>query len=319
MAISQMGDNMRNIIVLLIAAMLIFGCAVPGGSKTGTQGTGGTGATQGGQGGTQGTQPAEECTPSQTFSELEAGLLSKTTELTATVTCAAGKSLVVKVDGEPVVTQTVPSNATQEIKLGIPAEKDGKHTVTVELGGESLLSKEWSVKPLGMQEIKGLETDAVSFKEWRAVAVDVENAISAARVKAYLKTQQFRTQPNSHLLLEVRKDKGGEPGDIVTSVRKPISVVTQSDNWINFDFDPALELQPGRYWLVLKIEQTEEVNLVSDLVQLHYVVVDKTASGNEHNKQMLLSVDTKTGMASESQWTPLTYDREYNIVLTTSK
>jgi hypothetical protein len=71
--------------------------------------------------------------------------------------------------------------------------------------------------------------------------------------------------------------------------------------------------------VVLKIEQTEEINLVSDLIQLHYVTVDKTAPGNDHTKQMILNVDEKTGMASETSWEPLHYDKEYNIVLTTSK
>jgi hypothetical protein len=306
---------MKNLIVILLAAILIFGCVNPVTPKSGTT----TGAQTTPSGGTTVGQPAESCTQSQTFSDLGSGVLSKTTELVATVTCAAGKNVVVKVDGNAAATAQVSTNATQEIKLGIPATTDGTHKVTVEIGGETLLSKDWLVKPLGTQDIKGLETDAVSFKEWRAIAVDIDNPISAARVKAYVKTQQFHLQPNSNILLEVRKDNGAKPGDLVGSVRNPISSVTQTDNWVNFDFDPALSLSPGRYWLVLKVEQTEDVNLVSDLVQLHYVTVDKTASGNDHTSQMLLSVNEKTGVASESQWTPLNYDKEYNIVLTTSK
>jgi hypothetical protein len=303
---------MKYLIVFLLAAMLIFGCTSPATPKPG--GTPGGTTTPGGS-----TQPAEVCTPSQTFSDLGAGTLSKSSELVATVTCAAGKSVVVKVDGVQVLAKSVTTNATQEVKLDIPAATDGKHKVTAEIGGESLFSSDWNVKPLGTPDLKGLETDAISFREWRGIAVDVDNPITAARVKAYLKTQQFKTQPNSHILMEIRKDKGGSPGDIVASVRKPISTVTQTDNWINFDLDPAQTLEAGRYWLVLKIEQTEDVNLVSDLVQLHYVIVDKTASGNDHNTQMLLNFDTKSGLASESQWTPLNYDKEYNIVLTAVK
>jgi hypothetical protein len=235
------------------------------------------------------------------------------------VTCVAGESVVAKVDGVAVASASVTTNATQEVKLGIPAKEDGAHKVTVEIGGTPLFSNDWSVKPLGTTDIKGLETDAISFKEWRGIAVDIDNPITAARVRAYVKTQQFHLQPSSQILMEIRKDNGGKPGDIVAYVRQPIKAVTQTDNWLNFDLDPAKTLESGRYWIVMKVEQTEDVNLVSDLVQLHYVVVDKTASGNDHTTQMLLNVDEKTGMASESSWTPLNYDKEYNIVLTASK
>lgn len=304
---------MKYLIAFLLAALLIFGCvggpSTPSQSNTnqGTPSIPGVG------------QPAAQCTPSQTFSDLPNAVLSSTTQLTATVTCYDGSSIVVKVDGQPVVTQAVTGNATQAVQLGIPATTDGAHNVSVEIGGQSLLSKAWTVAPLGNPDVKGLETDAVSFKEWRAEAVDVQNPITAARVKAYLSTQQSTTEPNSHIVMEIEKDNGGNPGDVVATVKQPIKVVTQSDNWINFDLDPAVTLQPGRYWIVFSVEQTQDVNLVSDLVQLHYVTVDKTASGNDHTTQMLLNVDPKSGMASESQWTPLSYNREYNIVLTTSK
>jgi len=305
--------------VFLLAVMLAFGCfGCIGSQLLGNQPQGGNKSVNlPSIPGT--TPPVEECTPSQTFSEPADGVLSQTTELVATVTCAAGKQIVVKVDGEPIVTTSVDTNATQPVKLDIPATKDGAHTLTVDIGGETLLSRDWNVQPLGNTEVKGLETDAISYKEWRAMAVDIGNPISAARVKAYLKTQQPMTHPDTNIVMEIRKDNGARPGDMVTSVRKTIKAVTQTYNWINFDLDPAQTLQPGRYWIVLKVEQTEDVNLASDIVQLHYTTVDKTSPGNDHTKQMLLSVDTKTGLASEAQWQPLAYDKEYNIVLTTSK
>ncbi len=310
---------MRNLIVLLICAMLVAGCAMPGAQKSG--GTSGGTPKGGGNsgGGIQIPGTVASCVQSQSFSALAPGTLGKTTELTATVECAGGMSMVAKVDGKAVSTVPVASNASQQVKLGIPASSDGAHTVSVEIGGSEQFSSDWTVAPLGFSELSGLETDAFSFKEWRAVAVDIENPISAARVRAYVKTQQFSLQPNSNVLMEIRSDSGGNPGSLVTSVRQPIRVVTQTDNWVNFDPDEPVTLSPGRYWIVFKVEQTEEVNLVSDLVQLHYVTIDKTAPGNDHTRQMLLDVDPKSGLASETQWTALPYDKEYDVVLTSSK
>jgi hypothetical protein len=259
----------------------------------------------------------EACTPSQSFSELGAGTLSKTTELVATVTCAGGKDIVVKIDGEPVVTQTIGTNATQPVKLEVPAITDGTPKLTVELGGETVFSRDWSVKPLGSDDIKGQETDSVSFKEWRAMAVDVENEITAAKVRMYLKRLQYQMQPGTNIIVEIRNDNGGNPGDVLSSVSRPFNVTTLTDNWISFDFDQ--KLSPGRYWIVLKIQQTQNAGLLSDVMQVHYVPVDKQASGNDYTREMILSVDTKTGVASETQWQPLSYDRIYSIVLTSSK
>ena len=166
---------------------------------------------------------------------------------------------------------------------------------------------------------RGSITDAISYKEWRAEAVDVETPISAVRVKAYLSTPQSTTQSQTEVVMEIDKDNGDKPGDMVTSVSRPISVVTQTDNWITFDTNPAPTLAPGRYWIVMKLVQTQQVNLFNDIVQMHYVTVDKSSAGNDHTAQMLLNVDEKTGLATASQWTPLTFDREYDIVLTTSK
>ena len=295
---------MRNLIVILLAAILIFGCVnaptkAPSGGQT----------TPTGQ-----TTQTEACTQSQTFSDLGPGILGGTSELAATVTCAAGKSIVVMVDGSTVATTVVPSNDTQTIKLEVPATTDGAHKVTVEIDGQTLLSKDWNVDPLGTQGIKGLETDAVSFREWRATAIDIATPITVSHVKAYVKTQQGTTQPDSKVVMEIRKDASGNPGDIVATAKNPISMVTQTDNWLNFDFTTALS--PGRYWLVMRVEQSAGTTLISDLVQVHYVVVDKTAAGNDHTRQMVLDVDTNTGIATETQWTPLTYDKEYNVVVT---
>lgn len=299
---------MKRIILLVLAGLLVFGC-------TGSQPSGGKpGASVPQMPGTS--APAEECSPSYSFSEIQPGTLSKTASLVATLTCAAGKNIVVKLDGEQVASNTPNSNATTPLKLEFGPEKDGTLKLTVEGDGETLFSRDWTVSPLGSADIKGVENDAVSFKEWRAMAVDVENPISPARARVFMKRLDFRTQPGTEIVLEIRGDSGGKPGSVVAFVKRPINVTTLSENWINFDFEPKPSLSAGRYWIVLSIEQTENVNLVSDKINVHYVANDKQAPGNDYTGQMLLDVDPTTGFASETQWTPLSYDRDYSIVLT---
>jgi hypothetical protein len=115
--------------------------------------------------------------------------------------------------------------------------------------------------------------------------------------------------------MEIREDDGGEPGSLVSSVKIPITEVTLTYNWIHFDFEPKAHLEEGRYWVVTKVEQTENVKLVSDNVMLHYVMIDKYSPGNDYTLQMLLDVDEKTGFGIETSWEELSYDREYNIVV----
>jgi len=260
--------------------------------------------------------PGDVCeAPSYSFSTLEDGTFSKTTELVATVTCGGGKTLTASVDGEEVDSVTVESNATTPIGFDVVAIKVGTPKVTVESDGETILSRDWKVSPLGDSDTSGLEYDAISFKEWRAMAVDVENEIEAGRVRAYMKRMQSRTQPSTNIIVELRDDSGGNPGNLVASVKRPITVTTLTENWINFDFDPAPTLSPGRYWIVFKVEQTEEVKLISDVTNIHYVAIDKQAEGNDYTMEMKLTVDEKTGEASETTWKELSYDRVYTIVL----
>lgn len=300
---------MRYTILVLITAILLFGCVggQPKANESGgpqippvqIPGTGGLG-----------------CTPSFSFAEPAEGVLSKTTELTATATCAAGSTLTAKIDGVDVASASIATNDNQQVKLEVPAVKDGTVKLSVESAGGQLFARDWKVKPLGSEDISGLETDAVLFKEWRAMAVDVDNAITPGRVRIYMKRMQFLTQPATLIVVELRKDNGGNPGDLVASVERPMNVSTMTDNWINFDFASKPSLAPGRYWITVKVKQTEDVNLVSDVIQLHYVPLDKQAAGNDYTRQMKLSVNEKTGFASETQWTPLSYDRKYSIVLT---
>lgn len=300
---------MRNVILLILAAALVFGCTggaqapgTPGGSVPQIPGTG---------------PSAPECSPSYSFSELEAGTLSETANVIATVTCADGKTLSLNVDGQEEKAVTVSGNGTQLLKIEFFPRKVGDHKVTIESGSETLYSRDWNVNALGSEDTKGLEYDGVSFKEWRAMAVDVENPISPDRVKVFMKRIASKTQKGTEIVVELRKDNGGTPGTLVSSVKRPINATTMTENWINFDFDSPPSLSAGKYWIVVRIEQTENVNLVSDVVNVHYVSGDKQSEGNTYTRQMILDVDMVSGMASETSWQPLSYDRTYAIVLTT--
>jgi hypothetical protein len=300
---------MRNVIILLLVAALIFGCT--GGNQTQGGKNGSTIPQIPGTGGT----PAEACTPSYSFSELQAGTLSETAKVVATVTCADGKALSLKVDGTEAESVTVSGNATQPLNIEFYPKKVGTLKVTIESGGETLYSRDWSVNALGSEDTSGLDYDGASFKEWRAMAMDVQNPITPDRVKVYMKRIAAKSQKGTQIVVDIRKDDSGNPGDIVASVKRPINATTMTDNWINFDFDSPPALSAGKYWVVVRIEQSENVNLVSDVVNVHYVG-DRLSDPNTYTRQMLLDVDMVSGVASESSWQPLSYDRTYSIVLT---
>jgi hypothetical protein len=299
---------MRIFAVLLVCAVLLFGCTGGGPSAQG----GGTPPPGGqGTGGTSG----EACDAKYSFSELGDGVLSQNTKLIATVTCAGNKTLDVTLDGKTATSAEVESDATTPIELQIAPPKDGTLKLAVESDGEVVYSRDWTVKSLGSDDTKGPENDAVTFKEWRAMSVDVGSSIKLGKVKIFMKRIADKTEKGTNILVEIRDDAGGKPGALVASSKKPITATTLSDNWISFDYPDTPLLSPGKKWVVVKIEQSESVTLISDAINIHYVPIDKQGQGNDYTRQMLLTVDKVNGVATETSWTPLSYDREYTIVL----
>lgn len=306
---------MRYVAVFLLAAVLLLGCT-GGGQQTGGQpsGSGGGGSQQPPSGG------GEACAPTYSFSDLQDGVLSQTSSLTATVTCGWNKTLTVKLDGSDVADVTLDTNATKPVTLEFYPRYDGNQKLTVESDGEVVFSRNWSVAALGNDDTKGLDYDSVSFKEWRAMAVNVGNPINLDRIRVFMKRIDYRTQPTTKVVIEVRgSDSNGMPGKVVDSVSVPVNVTTLTDNWATFKFDDKPALAPGKYWVVVKIDQSESVNVVSDTVTVHYTAIDKTAPGNSYTAQMILNVDPKSGLASETQWAPLSFNRAYDIVLLGAK
>lgn len=305
---------MKNIILIVLAALLVFGCAGQQTPAAGNESEGGSILPMGGP------EPsAEECTPDYSFSDLDKGTFSKTTKLVATVTCAGGKDLVVSVDGKPVIETTVESNGTSPVEFAIPGVKDGTVKLTIDSDGETIFSRDWGVEPLGNSDTFGAGYDSFSFKKYVAMAFDIGTSVDVGQIKLFMKRQSSDVRESSNIILEIRKDSSGEPGSLVTSKKEPISVTTLSENWIRFDFDEKVNLKPGTYWVVLRVEQPEDVALATDAVTVHYTVIDRDLEGNDYTRQMNLDFDLKSGEVTETSWEPLSYDREPSIVLSYGK
>jgi len=302
---------MRNIVFILLAGMLFFAGCIGGGTPEVPKLPNVTV-----QPPSVTVTPGEECTPAYSFSDVTASTLSQSMDMVATVTCAAGKQITASVDGVAVATKSASDNGTTPITFTLVAKKDGTSKVTVSGDSQTLLSKDWKISPLGSADTKGAEYDAVSFKEWRAMSIDVANPINVGKVKLFIKRLESRTQPGTYVIVDLRSDDGGKPGQIIASSKKSISDTTLSDNWIAFDFDSKPAIAAGKYWVVLRIEQSESVKIVSDTVTWHYVTNSKDqGSGNDYTRQMLLSVNEATGFASESSWNKLAYDRVYAMTV----
>ena len=304
---------MRNFALLILAAFLVFGCA--GQQPAGNATTNDSFLPLGGPA----VEPSEECQSEYSFSEIEKGTFGKNTKLVATVTCAAGKNLAVTIDDEVVESTTVDSNATVPVEFSVPGIKDGTVKLAVESDGESVYSRDWEVESLGNADTFGTGYDPFSYKEYVAMAFDIESSVDVGQIKIYMKRQNPNIRESSKVVLEVREDSNGEPGSLVTSKKESIETTTLSENWIRFDFEDKISLSPGTYWVVLKVEQSEDLELTTDIVTVHYAVLDRDKEGNDYTRKMKLDVDLKTGDATETTWTPFSYDREHNIVLSYGK
>ncbi len=303
---------MKRSLLFLLPLVLLLGCiAQPQESPGEKDGGIDIGIIPGG-----GEPPREECTPDYSFSDVENAVLSDSVKLIATVSCAGGKTIEVKVDGITAASKTVETNATTPLEFNIVAAKDGTSQLTVESDGEVVHSRTWEIAALGNDNSKGMDFDAFSFKKYLAYGFEAQNPVRVGRIRAFMKRLEDKTQSGTQLLIEIRKDENGEPeGALVSSVRKPITDTTLSDNWIRFDFGDAPLLQAGRYWVVFKIDQTENIKLESDNVMLHYTIVGRQEPGNDYTRIMVLDVDEKTGSASETEWEPLPYDKSYSVTI----
>jgi hypothetical protein len=152
--------------------------------------------------------------------------------------------------------------------------------------------------------------------EWRAISFSIDKSISVSKVRAYVRGLITEVRPDTKIVAEIRSDNAGRPAQGILAVaKKPINATTMSSNWLNLEFSPTLELSPGKYWVVMKLEQPSGIGKAGDRLYLHYGLVDTNGEGNAQNEQMILNFDDSNGNLSETVWTKLPYDKTYAITI----
>ncbi|MBN1170092.1 hypothetical protein JXA56_03635 [Candidatus Micrarchaeota archaeon] len=259
--------------------------------------------------------PQDECTMDYSFSQINDGTFSKSSDLVVTVTCAGGSELALGIDGKVLQTAMVETNAATPVKFNVVGISEGSRKVTVKLDGETIYSRDWEVTALGHTDTLGTNYDTISYKEWLAMEFDIQNSVEVGQVRVFMMRQNPNTLPDSTVIMEIRKDSSGKPGDVIAQKILPIKDTTLSANWIRFNLDKKATLSPGKYWVVMRVDQTEERAITSDTVTIHHTPINRDRPGNDYTRKMRLDVDMKSGEVTETSWEPLSYDRIYNIVL----
>ncbi len=312
------GEQMRGIFVaLILASLLIFGCV--GGEAEFVEE--GDTVTETGQetvdGGT--TQETVEtgdsdCEPSYMVLELGVGVFSKGTPFGVSAECAGGKTVALYVDSEKIAEQEINTNNPTVLNFVLIPKTEGTKTVEVKVDGETVHGVSWPVIPLGSQDISGNKNEDVSSRKWIAISYHVDSRVEVKSVGAYMKRLYSNTLKDTYVVAEIRSDNNGEPGDeILASSTLPIEETTMTENWIWFNFDEPVELAPpGIHWVVFRIDYSD---LVSDVVNIHYVGEDTLSEPNDHTKRMLLEWDDDARKFVKTEWQELSYDKEFSVVL----
>ena len=309
---------MQKIIIILLIGIMLFGCINLNPGKTNTTGwLPAQNNTQPVANNTTVVAPAKNCTDSYGIPPLKDGTLSKSSTLSITTNCASGKTLSAYVDGLKTDEKTVNSDS-ETINLKVIASKDGTQKVEIRSNSKIILTKDWKVAQLGYTEIKGLENDPISIKQWKAIGFDVENPITLRTISLYMKRLTHNIMTNTEILVELHSDKNGNPGDgIIATANKNLTDSTLTYNWINFKLNKSATLAKGKYWIVIKITQPT-TPLVSDVVNIHYISIDKTKDGNADHRQMDLNRNDEQETWEQTSWKPLAYDKRYLFKVSTN-
>ena len=297
-------------VVLILSLILMAGCTQLGGCKV-QQAVNKTVTTA--TGAVQNTEPP--CETAYQFGTLADGTLGKQTSFTVTVNCAAGKTIALYIDDESVATQPLATNATTALNFKLAPKLEGTRKVEVKTDGVVINTTQWKVAALGSQDTNGSRNDPVSVKEWIATSYTVEAPVAVKSVGVFMRRLYTETLQNSYVIVELRSDNGGKPSDGVLKVATvPITKPTLSENWIWINFADGVTLQPGKYWVVLRVNQ-ETDGLVSDVENVHYTANDTTTPGNDYTRSMLLEWDRSGKAFGQTEWKTLPYDRTYAVVL----
>lgn len=261
------------------------------------------------------TVEAEDCEPSYMVLELGAGIFSKGTPFGVSAECAGGKTVSLYVDSEMVAEQDVTTNNVVVLNFVLIPKSEGTKTVEVKVDEETVYSASWPVVPLGSQDISGNKNEDVSSRKWIAISYHVDSRVQVKSVGAYMKRLYSNTLEDTYVVAEIRPDNNGEPGEeVLASSMLSIDETTMTENWIWFNFPEPVELAPpGRQWVVFRIDYPD---IVSDVVNIHYVGEDTLSEPNEYTKRMLLEWDdTEREFVETTGWELMTYDKQFAVVL----
>lgn len=261
----------------------------------------------------------QQCEPSYSATLPEKGKMGGSAAVSITTTCAKGKAFSVYLGGEKVVQQTVNSDEATVVTLNMPLKSDGTETVEVKVDGKTIANGDIEVSPLGSDDTSGTKNNAFSIREWIANGFEAQGDMTVKSVGVYMKRLYSNTLKNSYVIIELRPDDENKPGDsILATTYKPIEQITMNERWIWFNFDNAVELAEGKYWVIFRVDQ-ENKALVSDVANIHYVGEDPTKPAGWSIKKMQLEWDTKQEKYIDTSWEPLSYDRTYSILISSQE
>jgi hypothetical protein len=289
---------MKKMIFVLISVLLLFGCIgapAPGANVTTTNVTGPIPQLP------SDNQSAQDCSPSYQFTELKTTQLSGSGLLSISATCAKNKSIAVYVNDVVAGTASIPADSAT-LNFNLIASRDGTNNVVVKSNGETVHSVKWTINPIGFLDTSSKDHDPISINHRKAVAFDVSNPIKVEKVGTYIRRQSVLTL-GSNVLLEIRGDSSGEPGEKIADTSIPITSATLSPNWIYFPVSASLD--KGRYWLIFSVDRE------NDYVNIHYAPIDKLAKGNADHLNMDLVKNEDTQAWEETSWEKLKFDRKY--------
>jgi len=286
---------MKKILLILFSVVLLFGCI--GGPSPGSNITQQINQTI--------TTVTQECTPSLSVTPPNSAKLSSSATIVVNATCAFNKTVAVTINGAEIASAVVPEGDSTLLNFNLIAAPDGSNSLAVNLDNNPVYTGKWDVSPIGYSNTAGSDNDQISVGRWKAVAFEVSNPITVKKVSAYLMRLQSLIV-GSNVIVDIRSDSNGKPGDIVATTSLPINKTTLTPNWVHFPI--TAQLQKGRYWVVFREDGLDEVNI-------RYVTVDKLKPGNPNHMMMDLTKNEDTSVWSETQWTPLAYDRDYSFVI----
>jgi hypothetical protein len=258
------------------------------------------------------------CEPSYEFSELPAqGMIGTPVQFSVISTCAEGKVIGLNIDNRQETGGTIASNEPTTFNFILLPEVEGTKQLVVWSDYDVVYNESWEVLPIGSSDISGNKNDPVSVKEWVATAFEIEGPLTVKSVGAYMRRLYSQTLEGSEVRAEIRMDDGGNPsGNYIAVSSLPVTDTTMTENWIYFNYPEGVELSAGKYWVVFRVTQENEEQIVSDVVNLHYTFGgDTTVPGDEYTRRMTLEWDNSKREYIETSWEPRAYERTYSVII----